>query len=196
MKHFRLFPTHLWEHEVAEKEHLNKRIIKYVLEQDTHKKNWQSKSTMYKLKEFDVLNKNIEHCVETICKTLEYSYDRLEITGMWANVLKPGESHPPHTHSNNFFSGVYYAQSDGGTSIIFADPRQQSQVLLPSKKHSFDNANLLTFPSIAGTMYIFPSWLTHWVPVNNTEHNRISVAWNVILRGEMGSKDEFQYARF
>jgi len=115
---------------------------------------------------------------------------------MWANVLKPGESHPPHTHSNNFFSGVYYAQSDGGTSIIFADPRQQSQVLLPSKKHSFDNANLLTFPSIAGTMYIFPSWLTHWVPVNNTEHNRISVAWNVILRGEMGSKDEFQYARF
>ena len=38
-----------------------------------------------------------------ICKTLEYSYDRLEITGMWANVLKPGESHPPHTHSNNFF---------------------------------------------------------------------------------------------
>ena len=59
MKHFRLFPTHLWEHEVAEKEHLNKRIVKYVLEQDTHKKNWQSKSTMYKLKEFDVLNKNI-----------------------------------------------------------------------------------------------------------------------------------------
>ena len=58
MKHFRLFPTHLWEHEVAEKKHLNKRIVNYVLEQDTHKKNWQSKSTMYKLKEFDVLNKN------------------------------------------------------------------------------------------------------------------------------------------
>ena len=171
MKHFRLFPTHLWEHEVAEKKHLNKRIVNYVLEQDTHKKNWQSKSTMYKLKEFDVLNKNIEHCIEMICKTLGYTYDRMEITGMWTNVLKPGESHPPHTHSNNFFSGVYYAQSDGGTSIIFSDPR------------------------VAGTMYIFPSWLTHWVPVNNTEFNRISVAWNVILRGDMGNKDEFQYAK-
>jgi len=44
-------------------------------------------------------------------------------------------------------------------------------------------------------MYIFPSWLTHWVPINNTEYNRISVAWNVILRGEMGNKDEFQYAK-
>ena len=31
---------------------------------------------------------------------------------MWSNVLKPIETHPPHTHSNNFISGVYYVQAD------------------------------------------------------------------------------------
>ena len=61
------------------------------------------------------------------------------------------DTHPPKkiklfnrimAHSNNFFSGVYYAQSDRGTSIIFSDPRQQSQVLLPSKKHNFDKDSM------------------------------------------------------
>ena len=54
---------------------------------------------------------------------------------------------------------------------------------------------MIQFDSVAGFGYIFPSWLTHWVPVNNTEFNRISVARNVILRGDMGNKDEFQYAK-
>ena len=51
-------------------------------------------------------------------------YDRIEITGMWANKLKVGESHPPHTHSNNFLSGVYYLEAGENTSNIqFFDPR-------------------------------------------------------------------------
>ena len=35
-------------------------------------------------------------------KKLDYKYDHLEMTGMWANYLNEGDSHPPQTHSNNF----------------------------------------------------------------------------------------------
>ena len=42
---------------------------------------------------------------------------------MWANKLEKGDTHPPHTHSNNIFSGVYYLE--GGSEIQFFDPRPQ-----------------------------------------------------------------------
>ena len=43
-----------------------------------------------------------------ILNKLEYQYQKIEITSMWGNVLKSGDPHPPHTHSNNLWSGVYY----------------------------------------------------------------------------------------
>ena len=46
---------------------------------------------------------------------LGYQYDHLEITGMWANYLYKGDAHPPHTHSNNFLSGVYYLEAKAVT---------------------------------------------------------------------------------
>ena len=47
---------------------------------------------------------------EKICEDLNYKYESIEMTGMWANKLIKGEVHPPHTHSNNIFSGVYYLE--------------------------------------------------------------------------------------
>ena len=41
-------------------------------------------------------------------------------------------------------------------------------------------------------LLIFPSWLMHWVPPTPSE--RTSVSWNIILRGDYGSKEEYQYA--
>ncbi len=49
---------------------------------------------------FDILDK------------LDYKADEIEITDMWANVLKKNETHQPHTHSNNFLSGVFYIDAD------------------------------------------------------------------------------------
>ena len=52
---------------------------------------------------------------------LEYEYDKIEITGMWANKLYQGDAHPPHTHSNNILSGVYYLKSDNNLSNVLAN---------------------------------------------------------------------------
>ena len=133
--------------------------------------------------------KSIYKITEKICEKYEYLYDRLEFTGMWANKLKAGDIHPPHTHSNNIFSGVYYLE--GGSQIQFFDPRPQSTVLHPNLKYTnFDNSGMIGFDAEKGTGLIFPSWLQHWV--TKTDKTRISISWNILLRGDYGQPGTLQ----
>ena len=133
--------------------------------------------------------KSIYKITEKICEKYEYLYDRLEFTGMWANKLKAGDIHPPHTHSNNIFSGVYYLE--GGSQIQFFDPRPQASVLHPNLKYTnFDNSGMIGFNAEKGYGLIFPSWLQHWV--TKTNKTRISISWNILLRGDYGQPGTLQ----
>ena len=126
---------------------------------------------------------------EKVCEDLNYKYESIEMTGMWANKLVKGEVHPPHTHSNNIFSGVYYLE--GGSQIQFFDPRPQASVFQTDvTKVTQSNASMLAFDSQKGAGLIFPSWLTHWVPV--TDKTRISISWNILLRGDYGQPGTLQ----
>ena len=136
----------------------------------------------------EVLNVNKEYMED-----LKYEYDKLEITGMWANKLHVGEAHPPHTHSNNFLSGVYYLKASDNTSPIqFFDPRPQANVLRPRNEPIWENSSMLQFNSVIGWGFIFPSWLLHWVPP--TQDERISISWNIIVRGNYGEPHTLQNA--
>ena len=126
---------------------------------------------------------------EKICEDLNYKYESIEMTGMWANKLIKGEVHPPHTHSNNIFSGVYYLK--GGSQIQFFDPRPQASVLHPNLKYTnFDNSGMIGFNAEKGYGLIFPSWLQHWV--GKTDKTRISISWNILLRGDYGQPGTLQ----
>ena len=120
----------------------------------------------------------------------------IEITNMWGNILRPQSqrAHAPHTHSNNILSGVFYLKTSPNTSPIhFFDPRPQASVFTPRKKEfSTLNSNMTQFNSETGSGVIFPSWLQHWVPETNDE--RISIAWNIIIRGEYGEPNRLQNA--
>ena len=116
------------------------------------------------------------------------------------NILKSGETHPPHTHSNNFISGVFYVQAENNNdtpAINFLDPRGQTCVLQPQQKeYTKDNGTLYFFPAKINRMVLFPSWLQHYVPKNNSNDNRISIAFNVMLRGQVGQPSNFQTNNF
>ena len=51
---------------------------------------------------------------------------------------------------------------------------------------------MMQFNSQKGIGLIFPSWLQHWVP--ETLDERISIAWNVLVRGEHGEAHALQNA--
>ena len=149
---------------------------------------------LHKLLIFKPLVDELTLIHELILRKLEYEYDKIEITNMWTNHLYVGDSHPPHTHSNNFLSGVYYLLAGKNTAPIhFFDPRPQTNILVPRKKNNnSNNSTMMSFNTVNGNGLIFPAWLQHWVPP--TQHERISVSWNVLVRGHYGEPKTLQNA--
>ena len=159
--------------------------------------NWQTEYNLHKTEPFKWFANDIGKTVFDIIDELNYDVEQIEITGMWGNILKPGETHSPHTHSNNFLSGVFYLESDAETGIIFSDPRPAADVLVPRKKtKTNENSNLLSYISKQNRLIIFPSWLVHWVPINKSKRDRISISFNIQIKGQVGEHHEFQSAKY
>ena len=175
---------HIEDNSLVEK---NKQIIKIT--------GSQPQNELHKIDTFANLTKTIIDATKTILEEQEYMGE-IEITNMWGNILRPQSqrAHAPHSHSNNFLSGVFYLKTSSDTSPIqFFDPRPQSSVLKP-RKSGFNklNSDMAQFESETGWGVVFPSWLVHWVP--ETKDERISIAWNIIVRGEYGEPNTLQNA--
>ena len=198
MDHQELFPTHLFiKDNYTTPDRINT-MRREVMNLYKEKPNWQSSPNLDKNEVFKDFNKDISRSSFEILDKLGYEADQIEITDMWANVLKQHETHQPHTHSNNFLSGVFYLDADDTMpGITFQDPRPGANVILPRKKlDHMNNANLLNYKAKTNRIIIFPSWLVHWVPTNLSTSNRISISWNIQIRGQLGEHHEFQSGQF
>ena len=184
----------------AEKERIEgmKKYISDLWSKRDYDDNWQTKSAnLHKQKEFKFFADLIILTSKRIIEQLDYKVEDITITDMWANVLKDTEHHPMHTHSNNFLSGTYYLQSDQKASIVFHDPRPAADVIVPRKKETtLNNSSLLSYASKQNRAVIFPSWLPHWVQQNKSKTKRISIAWNIQIKGQVGEHHEFQSATY
>tara|TARA_B100001996_G_scaffold344829_1_gene300835 strand:+ start:623 stop:1249 length:627 start_codon:yes stop_codon:yes gene_type:complete len=197
------FPTTLYNFEHEFKDNELDVLVQYITKKSITEKNGeiirrngsQLENKLHKNDIFSNLTKTIIDVTKTIMDDKMYEGE-VEITNMWANILRPTgqKSHAPHTHSNNVFSGVIYLKASSNTSAIqFFDPRPQASVLVPRKKNvDTSNSDMIEFQSKVGLGVIFPSWLQHWVP--ETKDERISIAWNVIIRGEYGEENKLQNA--
>ena len=147
VKFYRCFPTTVGEFSYYPNDMEVKDMITHIT---TTKKNhvYHTKDDLHKISYFDDFRDVVLNVSKTYMEDLKYEYDKLEITGMWANKLPVGELHPPHTHSNNFLSGVYYLKASGDTSPIqFFDPRPQANVLIPRRSPPpiWQNSHMLQF---------------------------------------------------
>ena len=155
----------------------------------------QNQDDLQRIPTFSNLTRTIMDVSKHILNEQGYMGE-IEITNMWGNILRPQSqrAHAPHTHSNNILSGVFYLKTSPDTSPIhFFDPRPQASVFVPRKKeYTSQNSDGTAFVSETGSGVVFPSWLQHWVP--ETKDERISIAWNVIVRGEYGEPNTLQNA--
>ena len=200
MEHQLIFPTNLFLIEDfynSDTTAMKKYISDLWVNRD-YDDRWQTKSAdLHKKKEFKEFAELVISTSKEIINELKYDVEDIVITDMWATVLKSGENHPAHTHSNNFLSGVYYLHSSQGASIMFRDPRPAADVIMPRIKEStIENSSLLSYTSKQNRAIFFPSWLPHYVKPNKSTNNRISIAWNVQLKGQVGEHHEFQSANF
>ncbi len=187
VKSYSCFPTMIYEFNGVDKANHLKMLNIVDFENEDNNDNLQNHLAFTSFS-----NKVIEYTKEII-RLNQYEYERVEITNMWANILRREESHPPHTHSNNIFSGVYYLRASDTTSPIqFFDPRPQASVFKPRNTPNWNNSSMIQFDSVEGKGFIFPSWLMHWVPP--TDDERVSISWNVIIRGDYGEPNTLQNA--
>tara|TARA_B100000508_G_C11442234_1_gene269391 strand:- start:6 stop:599 length:594 start_codon:yes stop_codon:yes gene_type:complete len=120
------------------------------------------------------------------------SYDHVEISETWGNVLEKHQDHPVHTHSNHIFSGILYLTD--GNPTTFLDPRPAADCFSLNYKDNtqcFYGARFVS-PAVPNTLVIFPSWLGHFVVPNKTDKVRKSVSFNILLRGKYGIDNSLQ----
>jgi len=113
-----------------------------------------------------------------------------DIRNYWANIFEPQArfrlpAHPPHIHANYFLSCVYYpkAQEHCG-NLVLMSPFDAIERTLPFKhleRHSFFNASRWLVKPEPAKLIIFPAWLMHYVEDNNSNEDRISIAFNISL---------------
>ena len=196
IEHHYLFPTL-----VSKFKHIpDNNLISVIENEDMKKREMTFHSTssvnnkLHKKNEYQKLVKSILDSTKEICKMYEYEYKELEITNMWINQSQKGDMHYPHTHSNNIFSGVWFPlHSKTQTPLYFKDPRGVNSVWQPRKTQVNNlTSNMMAFKHEKDFGYIFPAWLMHFVPPAVSE--RVSMSWNILIRGNYGQPDTLQNA--
>ncbi|MGH6717821.1 MAG: TIGR02466 family protein, partial [Alphaproteobacteria bacterium] len=174
-----VFPTYVWLFELAPDEAgpLNARMIEAINDLTGPRPPKQgalrSQQTSQDLHRYRVLQPMVavmEAALALVLDDLQCRERRLAITGCWANFGEPGSAHMPHHHANNYLSGVYYlAAPEGGDRITFHDPRPQRDIIEPI--YQAENAFNRRDQDVgvrAGSVVVFPSWLTHSVKPNKS----------------------------
>lgn len=197
-----IFPTPLFSYQIADKDGLNAYLMEFI-ERVRKEEGWDEESLAGKDEALEHLQsseqlhqrKDSKRFVDVamaatreVLEFLQYKFDDIQMTSFWFNVSRPGYSHRNHVHPNNIISGVYYLKTSPECgSIVFDDPRPQANVLLPDVNEvtPFNNHTYAVTPE-AGQMIIFPSWLAHRVAINRSKQERISLSFNVMLRGSYG----------
>ena len=135
----------------------------------------------------------IESKIYKYVKEVMSSNNELMITQSWINKSGKGESHHEHVHPNSLISGVWYPVISEKLPPIQFRSRAQRDVSLSTEK--FNNFNSATFllPMKAGELILFPSNLTHSVPANQSEIERISLSFNTWAKGSLGDINSLTY---
>ena len=116
-----------------------------------------------------------------------------KITSIWMNINSYKDSNRVHNHPGSAISGVYYVKAPSSAgNIVFQHPSMNelgfyynSFQSLPGdvnepEEYNQYNTSLVKAPAIENTLYLFPSWLMHFVESNmNETEERISISFNI-----------------
>ena len=75
---------------------------------------------------------------------------------------------------------------------MFHDPRPSQAHFAPKGKINEYTTTVMSYPHKTNLGLIFPSWLTHHV--SPSFGTRVSISWNIIVRGEYGNSNDLQNA--
>jgi uncharacterized protein (TIGR02466 family) len=113
------------------------------------------------------------------------------ITQSWLNYTETNQYHHKHQHPNSLVSGVFYinCHEEHDKIKFFKD---SYKIVRPEVKNwNLWNSETWWFPVKTGDIILFPSSLTHMVETKQGDNTRISLAFNIFIKGKFGSNEHF-----
>lgn len=194
----KLFSTPLLRYQVADPDGLNTALLEQAARMrgatdgvsKSNRGGWHSEGNLFDQDAAPIatLRSSIEAALEDANKAIGSKAKpdalRLKLFG-WMNANPKGAFNAPHTHPGAHWSGVYYVSQpeveDGNSGMIeFLDPRTDLPHWRILKAAPFRLKKKLR-PQ-PGEMILFPSYLVHWVYPNETEGERVSIAFNATYK--------------
>ena len=162
-------------------------------EQKSNNGGYQSSFILPHKGPLDTLIKEIEANADIFAQQFLNKKLIQKIHSIWMNTNSYKDSNMVHNHTGSAISGVYYVKvpSSAG-NIIFQHPAFETlgyyynsmsalpgEVNEPEEYNQF-NTSSVSSPVAENTLYLFPSWLMHYVESNmNKTEERISISFNI-----------------
>jgi uncharacterized protein (TIGR02466 family) len=109
------------------------------------------------------------------------------ITQSWLNYTETNQYHHKHAHPNSLVSGVFYINCHEEHDKIKFFNDNYKTIKLEVKDWNMWNSESWWFPVKTGDIILFPSSLTHMVETKQGDNTRISLAFNVFIKGTVGN---------
>ena len=109
------------------------------------------------------------------------------ITQSWLNYTETNQYHHKHAHPNSLVSGVFYINCHEEHDKIKFFNDNYKTIKLEVKDWNMWNSESWWFPVKTGDVILFPSSLTHMVETKEGDNTRISLAFNVFIKGTVGN---------
>jgi uncharacterized protein (TIGR02466 family) len=115
------------------------------------------------------------------------------ITLSWLNYTDKNQHHHKHTHGNSILSGVFYVNVDSASDKIHFYNDKHNVIDLTPKSYNVYNSSSWWLPVTNNDLILFPSSLAHGVNAVTSDTTRISLAFNVFVKGQLGSIDNLKW---
>jgi uncharacterized protein (TIGR02466 family) len=132
------------------------------------------------------IKQNVFYCLENELNILATS---INIHRMWIQISQKNSFNIQHTHPMTHYSGVFYVKTPNSnecgnlTFHPFSDSNHYQPLLFVHdeilKKNNMSVSK--TYIPSEGTLFLFPSGLRHSVSVNQTNYDRISIAFDILF---------------
>ncbi len=185
-----IFPTPIFHYNVSIPEDLIERIHK-LMEFDPKGRTysnvggWQSKDIEHDPNFQDVI-KIISDCVnDAYPKFAPVGSRKALVLSTWINVNRGEDFNTPHIHPFTHLAGcLYVKKTENSGAIVFENPMREML-------HHYD-MNLVNdtetmqlyqkYKANVGELILFPAWMYHHVEKSTDTEERISIAFNTVLR--------------
>jgi uncharacterized protein (TIGR02466 family) len=188
------FSTPIWESEIK---NINNQEIKdycIYLKDNTKGVNisnrggWHSSEILLPMpQDLRSLFSNLEVFVNENCFK-EMGVPNLKFGNFWVNINTPNSYNLAHDHQNSILSGVYYVSvpHDNMGDLVLHRGDTAEYFLKSDVERIGTKANsfVAVKKPIESVFYIFPSWVKHHVESNNSQGDRISIAFNFIAENK------------